>query len=341
MRKFHEENERIKRRYFQFIREADGKDEKTVEKVASAILRFEQDTGFKCFKRFNIEQVVAFKKRLSKVTNQQTGKPLSRSTVDSILRELRGFFRYLAGQQGYKSKISYSDAAYFNNNMKDARIAHTHRNIRFPTIEQAKHAFDQMPMEGEIAKRNRALFAFLMLTGTRIAAIASLKLKHIDLIEECVYQDANDVQTKRAKTFTTWFLPIGDEYKSAFYDWVNYLRNEKLFGNDDALFPKPDIIVNENGVFEVVGISRENYQGSTALRNVIKHAFEAANLPAFGPHSFRRTLVNWGDKTYPEREAWKAFSLNIGHSDTATTMSAYYPISAERQAELIKRSKPL
>ena len=140
----------------------------------------------------------------------------------------------------------------------------------------------------------------------------------------------------KSQTAIAPFLPIGDEYKSAFYDWVNYLRNEKLFGNDDALFPKPDIIVSENGGFEVVGISCENYQGSTALRNVIKHAFEGANLPAFGPHSFRRTLVNWGDKTYPEREAWKAFSLNIGHSDTATTMSAYYPISAERQAELIK-----
>ena len=341
MRKFHEENERIKRRYLQYIREANGKDEKTVEKAASAILRFEKDTGYKCFKRFNIEQAVAFKKRLVKVKSDQTGKPLSKSTIDSILRELRGFFHYLAGQQGYKSKISYSDAAYFNNNMKDARVAHTHRDMRFPTIEQAQHAFNQMPKGDEIERRNRSLFAFLMLTGTRITAIASLKLKHIDLIEDCVYQDARDVQTKRAKTFTTWFLPIGDEYKNAFYDWVNYLRNEKLFGNDDALFPKPDIIVSENGGFKVNGLSRDNYNGSTALRDAIKQAFTDADLPAFGPHSFRRTLVNWGDKAYPEREAWKACTLNIGHSDTATTMSAYYRISAERQAQLIKRSKPL
>ena len=339
MRKFNEENERIKRRYLQYIKEANGKDEKTIEKVASAILRFEKDTGFKCFKRFNIEQAVAFKKRLVKTKSEQTGKPLSKSTIDSILRELRGFFHFLAGQQGYKSKISYSDAAYFNNNMKDARIAHTHRNTRYPTIEQAKHAFDQMPMGGEMEKRNRALFAFLMLTGMRITATASLKLKHIDLIEGCVYQDAGEVKTKAAKTFTTWFLPIGDDYKTTFYDWVNYLRKEKLFGNDDALFPKPEIIITENGGFEVNGLSRENYQGTTALRNIIKQAFTDANLPAFGPHSFRRTLVNWGDNIYKEREAWKAFSLNIGHSDTATTMNAYYPISAERQAELIRKAQ--
>ena len=222
--------------------------------------------------------------------------------------------------------------------MKDARIAHTHRDTRFPTIEQVQHAFNEMPKGSEIEKRNRALFAFLMLTGMRIAAIASLKLKHIDLIEGCVYQDARDVNTKRAKTFTTWFLPIGDDYKITFYDWVNYLRNERLFGNDDALFPKPEITIAENGGFEVSGLARENYQGSTALREAIKQAFINADLPAFAPHSFRRTLVNWGDKAYPEREAWKAFTLNIGHSDTATTMSAYYPISAERQAELIKNN---
>ena len=339
MRKFNEDNERIKRRYFQFIREADGKDQKTVEKVATAILRFEQDTKFVCFKRFNIEQAVAFKRRLVMAKSIQTGKPLSKSTIDSILRELRGFFRYLAGQQGYKSKISYSDAAYFNNNMKDARVAHTHRETRFPTMEQAQHAFNQIPKVSEIDRRNRALFAFLMLTGARIAAIASLKLKHIDLIEGCVYQDARDVDTKRSKTFTTWFLPIGEDYKQAFYDWVNYLRNEKLFGNDDALFPKPEMIVGANGGFEVNGLSRENYQGSTALRDAIKQAFTTAGLPSFAPHSFRKTVVKWGDKAYPDREGFKAFSLNIGHSETVTTMSAYYPISAERQAELIKRAE--
>lgn len=339
MRKVNEENERIKRKYFHFIREADGKDEKTVEKVASAILRFEEAINFKSFKRFNTEQAVSFKRRLQTTKNLKTGKPLSKSTIDSILRELRGFFRFLAGQQGYKSKITYSDAAYFNNNMNDARVAHAHREIRFPTMEQAKHAFDQMPHDTEIERRNRALFAFLMITGARIAAIASLKLKHIDLIEGCVYQDARDVNTKRAKTFTTWFLPIDEHYRTTFYDWVSHLRDEKLFGNEDALFPKPEMGIGEAGGFEVIGLSRETYQSSTALRDTIKQAFISAGLPSFAPHSFRRTVVKWGDKAYPDRESFKAFSLNIGHSETATTMSAYYPISTDRQAELIRNPR--
>jgi integrase/recombinase XerD len=46
--------------------------------------------------------------------------------------------------------------------------------------------------------------------------------------------------------------------------------------------------------------------------------------------------VKWADTIYPSREAFKAFSQNIGHSSVITTVSAYCPVSTERQAELIK-----
>ena len=46
-RKYHEENERIKRRYLQYLREAKRMDISTVDKAAEAILRFEQSTNFK------------------------------------------------------------------------------------------------------------------------------------------------------------------------------------------------------------------------------------------------------------------------------------------------------
>jgi integrase/recombinase XerD len=47
-------------------------------------------------------------------------------------------------------------------------------------------------------------------------------------------------------------------------------------------------------------------------------------------------LVKWADTIYPSREAFKAFSQNIGHSSVITTVSAYCPVSTERQGELIK-----
>ncbi len=63
-----------------------------------------------------------------------------------------------------------------------------------------------MPSGTPLQRRDKSLFAFLMLTDARDGAVASLRLKHIDLVENCVNQDARDVNTKFAKTFTTWFF---------------------------------------------------------------------------------------------------------------------------------------
>jgi integrase/recombinase XerD len=64
-----------------------------------------------------------------------------------------------------------------------------------------------------------------------------------------------------------------------------------------------------------------------------------ADLPPFTPHAFRKTLVKWAYTTNPTREAFKAFSQNIGHSSEVTTISAYCPVSVERQGELITKFK--
>jgi integrase len=338
-RKFNEENERIKRQYLTFLREAKRCDLTTVDKAADAILRFERGTGYKPLKRFKIDQATAFKRQLEVDRNARTGKPLSKATIDGTLRAVKAFILWLAGQPGYKSRISYSDAEYFNLNAKDARVAHADRTAPYPSLEQCRHAFSLMPEATDIERRNKALFAFLLLTGARDGAIASLRLKRIDLVECCVYQDARDVKTKNAKTFTTWFLPVDPIYLACFTAWVTHLRQNLLFGHDDALFPKPTMGLI-NGSFAVQGLSRDTYANADKIRGVIKDAFTSAALPSFAPHSFRKTLVKWADRHYPSREAFKAFSQNIGHESTATTVSSYLPVSPERQAELI-RALPL
>ncbi len=80
-----------------------------------------------------------------------------------------------------------------------------------------------MPSSSEIEKRNRALLAFTLLTGARDKAIASMKLKHVDLIAGCVNQDAREVKTKFSKTFITYFFPVGNEIKKIVEDWIFFL----------------------------------------------------------------------------------------------------------------------
>jgi hypothetical protein len=68
--------------------------------------------------------------------------------------------------------------------------------------------------------------------------IISFKLKHVDLDNGRLDQDARQVGTKREKTFSTWFFPVGENIGKIVADWVTFLRTERGFGPEDPIFPK-------------------------------------------------------------------------------------------------------
>ena len=129
------------------------------------------------------EQAIAFKRYLAEQTALRSGEKLSKATLHATLKQLRAFFFWLAGQPGYKARLQYSDADYFNLSEKDIRIATAQRERKAPTLDQVKYAVHAMPGGNEIERRNRALLAFALLTGARDSAIASVKLKHADMVE--------------------------------------------------------------------------------------------------------------------------------------------------------------
>ena len=114
MKKYNRENERIKRQYLIFLKEAKGQSEATIDAVAKSLKRFEEHTKFRDLKYFHFEQARAFKRKLSEQNARRSGEKLSKSTLHSTLNHLKSFFQWLSMQQGYKSKIQYSDAEYFN-----------------------------------------------------------------------------------------------------------------------------------------------------------------------------------------------------------------------------------
>jgi hypothetical protein len=144
---------------------------------------------------------------------------------------------WLAGQLGFRSKIAYSDADYFNLSEEDARIATAKRQARFPSIDEVKQVIDGMPHGTEIERRDRAMIAFTLLTAARDGAIASMSLKHVDVTADCVSQDAREVQTKNSKSFETFFFPVGEDIPQTLEEWIVYLRDQEQWGPDDPLFP--------------------------------------------------------------------------------------------------------
>jgi integrase/recombinase XerC len=336
MKKHNPANERIKRKYFTFLKEAKRYSEPTVDAAAKALNRFEVYTKFRDFKKFHFEQAIAFKRHLAMQKGHRTGKKLSKATLHSTLTQLKRFFQWLSREPGYKSRIQYSDAEYFNLSDKDTRIATAKRPQKVPTMEQIKHVIDKMPTASEIEKRNRALVAFTLLTGARDSAIASMKLKHVDLITGCVYQDAREVKTKFSKTFHTYFFPVGEEIRETVAEWISYLRDKKLWGNNDPLFPKTRVAVGPSRQFEAAGLERAHWRAANPIRKIFRDAFTTAGLPYFNPHSFRNTLAQFGEKVCKTPEEFKAWSQNIGHEKVMTTFLSYGEVAYQRQGEIIQ-----
>lgn len=329
-------NTRMKREYFDYLKQAQGRDDSSIDQVASAIARFEVATGHKDFKKFHRQQASAFKARLCSGNSASTGKPLSRSTVFSILKAVRAFFIWLAGQPGYRSRFTYADADYFNLSDKEVRIAKATREKPVPTLDQVHHVLGSMPARTDIDKRNRALIAFALLTGARVAALASLKLRHVDLVQGCVHQDARDVRTKGSKTFTTWFCPVGGDTLQIATDWCEHLRTVLLWGEDDPLFPKTAMGLSEQGGFTATGLTREHWSGTGPIRMIYRDAFMAAGLPYYNPHCFRDALTTLGERICRTPEELKAWSQNVGHNRVMTTLMNYGTVPPAKQAELIR-----
>lgn len=334
MSKYNENNERIKRKYLTFLKQAKGQDESTIDAVAKALGRFEKYNKYKDFKLFHYQQAVAFKADLSKQLNRQTGEPLSKSTMNGTLNQLKGFFEWLSMQQGYKSRINYCDAEYFNLSEKEKRIASAKRAKPVATLEQAKHALSLMPESTLIEQRNKALFAFTLMTGARVQALISFKIKHVDRNANSVLQDARSVKTKFSKTFTTTFFPVGDEVYEVFYKWFERLTKELLYSLDDPLFPKTKTIVGDNFEFKSTGLSKEHWGTSAPINIIFKDAFGRVGLPYFNPHSFRNTLSALGQKVCASPEEFKAWSQNLGHDKVMTTFFSYGEVQESRQVEI-------
>jgi integrase len=336
MTTYNAENERAKRRYFTFQREAKQRSEASIDAITKALNRFEVYTRFKSFRAFRIEQAVAFKNHLARQVNARTNEPLSKATAYSTLAALKTYFQWLAREPGFKSRLSYSDADYFSLSLKDTAIAKTPNEERVPTLEQIRYVLEHLPFGTDIEKRNRALIAFTLLTGARDNAIASMRLKHVDLVEGKIMQDARQVRTKFSKTFPTYFFPVCAPVQAIVAEWVTFLQQERLWGSDDPLFPATRVIIGPQHHFEAAGLERKCWANATSIRAIFRVAFTAAALPYFNPHSFRKTLARLGQQTCRTPEEFKAWSQNLGHESPMTTFASYGQVATHRQAEIIR-----
>ena len=180
MSKYCPKNERVKRDYTFWLETSNGKQNATIDAALRAIERFEASTNWKPFRKFHIEQARSFRARLAEETNSNN-RPLSAATVTSTLKHLRNFFLWLSREPGFRSALNSNDANYFTPSEQDVRVATARREKRVASLEEIKRVLASMPTCTTIERRDRAIVASAILTGARDGALASFRLKHIDM----------------------------------------------------------------------------------------------------------------------------------------------------------------
>lgn len=334
-----EQNERIKRGFLHYRKYARQLSEKSLDREVAALERFDVWNGRKDFARFHIEWAMGFRDHLEQAKGS-TGKPLSKSTTRAILAVLREFVLWLSQQEGFRSRIKPKDADYFNLSRRDEAEARAAPPRPAPSVNQAKRTLSLMPEGTPREMRDKAVFALLCLTGIRVAALVSLRIKHVDLVEKSVMQNPREVATKFGKSIDTFFAKGFEDAESVLAKWLNYLDEAALYGPDDPLFPATAIEAQSNTGFIATGFARRPWKTTEPVRKIVNGAFARASQPNYGPHAFRHMLARYAANNATSVAEFVANSQNLGHTDVLTTLRSYGQISRERQRELITGRKP-
>ena len=328
-------NDRLKRDYLIWLREAKQRSAATVDQVRHAIDRYEAYTRFKGFHTFNREQAIGFKHALLATDAQRSRKRISLSTVHHILQSNRDFLAWLHNRPGFRRAISLHDIAFLNLSKGEERQAHTSAPKDCPSVEEFQRAIMAMPGTSEIERRDRAVMALLLLTGMRDAALIGLKLRDVDMGSRYIFQDPRHAHTKFRKPIHTFLLPIGDELDRLFGEWIGSLHGEKKFGPDDPVFPKTQVGPGQDQGFTALGLGREHWADASPVRRIFRQAFARVGLSFGKPHTVRNTLVQFAYQRRFTAEQMKALSQNLGHDSPMMTFGSYGPLTRERQGEVI------
>ena len=173
-------NEKIKRQYLRWMREAQGFSEKSITAIEKAMWKYEEATNNEDYALFSDKRAEHFKKYLKSNINKRSKKALGLTSQYHHLRHVKNFFLWLSGQPGYKSRVSASDVMYLQLLKKERRLATTTTEQKYPTLQQVK-TFCSFEVKDELDRRDQALITFTALTGMRDQAIVTLPIGCFDV----------------------------------------------------------------------------------------------------------------------------------------------------------------
>lgn len=322
--------------YQHHMQEAQGLDRKTIDARMRHVLQFNAELEGKLFRLISKNDISRFKSRLMETDQEgeKEGTKKAAATIVQTCRNLKHFLDWLLKQKTYRS-MDRTLSDYCNPPNRQVALAKVKKEKHIPTIEEIKKLIASMPADTIYQRRDRAIIAFMVLTGVRDGALISLRLKHIDLDKKQVSQDAVEVKTKASKTIPALWNPVDDEFSEIVTKWV-LERLEMAGSEEEALFPRTPSAL-PGSVPDV-----QFWSTAAPVRKILKSATSKAGLPYFVPHAVRSTLARLFDRIANTWEERKALSQNLGHEHIRTTEEHYGHLDFDQQRQLIEgmRNRP-
>ena len=332
-------NEQAKRGFFEHLRGAKGFTEASVNDYADAIGQWQIFSDNEDFATFDKTRAMAFREWLVRRATKPPDGTLKPATRYHYLRRVKEFFLWLAGQPEYSQKLVRGDADFLRISKKDMQIVLAGTTKAMPTLEEVQKVIGSIEPTTEIGMRDRALISFALITGCRISAIISLKMKSFDKATRRIHQNpADGVRTKNSKTIITTFFPIGwDEPSRYFLEWYGYLES-KGFAPDDPIFPATSSEISTKKAYSKESISRSFWSDTGSARKIFEKRCENAGVKYYHPHSYRHLVVSLMSKMRLTEEEKRAISLTLGHENIGTTFGAYGygSMGVERAVDIVR-----
>lgn len=335
-------NEQSKREFFVYLRGAKGFTDASIEDYADAIGQWQIFSDNEDFATFNESKAAAYCKWLERRAAKTPEGKLKKATQYHYLRRVKEFFAWLADRPGYREKIAKGDTEFLRLSKVDMNIVLSGTTKPMPTMEEVRKVIESIAPTNEINMRDRALICFALITGCRISAIISLKMKSFDKEKLRIYQNpADGVRTKNSKTIVTTFFPVGwDDPQRYFTEWYEHLE-QKGFGPEDPIFPATSSEISSKAAYSKDSVSRAFWSVTSSARKVFEKRCENAGVKYYHPHSYRHLVVNLMSKMRLTEEEKRAISLTLGHENVATTFGAYGygGMTTERAVDIVREIK--
>lgn len=314
----------------------EGRHEKTVDASLRAIRLFQSYLAGTRLSETTIAQVTAFKTAFEEGAfrrEQQNAsgtdadrQMLSSSTIVHCFGNLEAFFNWLRDRPGYR-KIPADIPSHFRPSRHHRKVAGAPTEKHVPSHEDLLTLIRAMPDARWRDRRDRALVAFLYLSGMRDGAVIGLRLKQVDVERREILQDPREIRTKNSKTMRSSWFPVGEEFAGIVTGWIGELRQAGA-QDEDPLFPQTRPTFGQRD-------PREPWVTATPLRKIVKAAIQRSGQQPFRPHAIRATLARLGYRIALTMEEQKAWSQNLGHDHLATTAIYYGKLDTDTQARLM------